>query len=81
MWLTQFIRIVVHVLASQSLAICAKPNGVYIHTFMKNSYNQDFLATCLFVEYYVTTLRKFSVPISYFVAAFADIRIFGQQPK
>ena len=79
--LTHFVRILAHVLAPQSLALCAKAYRIYIHTFMKDSYDQNFLTARLFVENNMATLRKFSVSISYFVAAFTNIRIFRQHPK
>ena len=48
---------------------------------VEDSYDQNFLTARLFVENNMATLRKFSVSISYFVAAFTNIRIFRQHPK
>jgi hypothetical protein len=70
-----------HATAPLSLMLCAKAYRIYIHTFMKDSYDQNFLTARLFIENNMATLRKLSVSISYFIAAFTNIRIFRQHPK
>lgn len=61
--------------------LCTKSNWIYVHTFMQNPNDNNFLTTFLLIKDNVTTLWKLSISIFYFIAVFTNIRFFRQHPK